>query len=375
MTCVKISLRLLFIFACFQIIANCRIIDAHEVLCRRCGATITKLQNALKEEDTPPTNGESHEIQLDEDLGDVKKLVRLSNGVGQTFDLALFRTAQVKTIPATRSIKDSFFPGYAWRVAECPVCGAFLGWSFDRPAHCHHQETSVTTTTTTADQSKVSAKTNEESHVDIDAILNKAFAFTCLTKSLGYWNVEWCHKKHVTQFHIPGPTLQRNPEYSLGQFDSVVDTGADGKLQPGTRRQIEQKFKNGQKCDETSTGRSSIVTLMCCAQYHNSANLHQSAFIASFREPFICMYELVVCVPELCAIPDFVPKAQSTSASVSTHAQTATSDDAVCASGAPPAKSPRWFYGFDWSALVCEKSSDMSWTRTLRPMLGTGSLM
>ncbi|XP_022788151.1 uncharacterized protein LOC111328060 isoform X3 [Stylophora pistillata] len=41
------------------------------------------------------------------------------------------------TCPQTAFEEHSWFPGYAWRVAVCPQCGAHMGWSFE---HRHLQD-------------------------------------------------------------------------------------------------------------------------------------------------------------------------------------------------------------------------------------------
>ena len=363
-----------FLFVVFFFVTNEDFVNAHEVLCRRCGATITKSANALASDSTPPSNGKDIPIVLEDDTASdaMKKVSRLSNRVGQTFDVALFRTAQVKTVPTTRSIQDSFFPGYAWRVAECPVCGAFLGWSFDRPAHCHSDPHDMPDTSSGSQPALPVRAVANEANVDVGAILNQVFATSCLTKTSSWWHVEYCYKKHVVQYHMDAQ-MKRNPEWSLGKFSHERDTGESSAVESKVKRQVEQEFINGQRCDETNSPRSSTVSLTCCAQYHLGASLHQAPFIASVREPVLCKYEIVICVPELCAIPGFAPKPKEPA--TSTTSTSPTNDDAVCASGNPPKGSPRWFYGFDWSALIEESSSDMTWTRTVRPMVGTGSLM
>jgi Glucosidase II beta subunit-like protein len=274
---------------------------AEEVLCRRCGTTISRLSNVLNPAETPPASSKAEKVRLVDNIEGLESLTRLSNRVGQTFDMALFRTAQVKTVPSTRSIVDSFYPGYAWRVAECPVCGAFLGWSFDRPAECHDHTPDVIPEET---HQKLSEGGNEKKSAPQE-VLDRVFANHCLIKSLGYWNVEWCHKKQITQFHIPGPTLKRDPEYSLGSYPFAKEP--EIKAEAG-RRQIVQRFTGGQRCDETGVSRSTTVSLTCCAQSHQATGgPHQTAFIANFREPSVCSYEMTICVPELCSIAEFLP--------------------------------------------------------------------
>lgn len=51
------------------------------------------------------------------------------NPHGHVFEVGCFATAHVRSIgPASHFF--SWFPGYAWRVALCPGCGAHLGWAY-----------------------------------------------------------------------------------------------------------------------------------------------------------------------------------------------------------------------------------------------------
>ncbi|XP_022788152.1 protein cereblon homolog isoform X4 [Stylophora pistillata] len=73
-------------------------------LCRRCGQDITVVANL--------------------------------NNLGQHFELITVTSANVKSLGEAFE-EHSWFPGYAWRVAVCPQCGAHMGWSFE---HRHLQD-------------------------------------------------------------------------------------------------------------------------------------------------------------------------------------------------------------------------------------------
>jgi len=358
--------------------------DKVDVLCRRCGATITQLNLALPAEEAPPDNGKSDAL-VDNDFDETgnRKLLKFRNKVGQTFDVALFKSAHVNAVAQTRSVQDSFFPGFAWRIAECSTCGAFLGWAYDRPGHCpnHHSHEKPEQPA----KGTVSAE-DAGPATDPEAVLDALFQSNCLQKALVYWHVEWCHKRSIKQFHIAGATMRRDPEYSLGEYSlekgsRIVDSNLN-MLIPGTigvRKMIEHVFTDGQRCDETKQPRSTIVSVTCCTNYHQSLGPLNRPFIASLREPEICKYEMLICVPDLCLIPGFAPPASSktnTAASSQTFPPGgAISDELVCASGRPPRGSPTFFLGFDWSTLVTDKSQDMFWTQTLHPVIGTGQLV
>ena len=55
----------------------------------------------------------------------------------------------------------------------------------------------------------------------------------CSTLSQGWWSYEWCHRRHVRQFHFDRGTRKRDPEWSLGDYSEgrtsvVADVGAAG---------------------------------------------------------------------------------------------------------------------------------------------------
>ncbi|KAH9260347.1 hypothetical protein BASA81_001517 [Batrachochytrium salamandrivorans] len=319
------------------------------VACRKCGAPITKLSSQLP---TLPDHIGTAKTGLMEDGGGIVQTVSVSDDMNQDFDLAVFASARVKSIaPAAAAAefgKDhhSFFPGHAWHAVECPVCSNFLGWGFDRLA-----------LPTTPKQCALTVEA---------AIRADLEPQPCLTRVVtgGYWSVEYCHKLQVTQFH-PVSSTERNPAYSLGQFDPALQqqveptvvTGAPGAM--GKRRQIKQEFVAGQHCDETNLPRSTTVRLVCCANKPGAA--HQ-ALIAAFREPRVCVYEMVVCLPSLCLVEGFLPDnvnpvTVTTAACKALHHHEEEEEE-----GTEGEKGPKRFFALDVnSGVVSESSSDLLW--------------
>jgi len=137
----------------------------------------------------------------------------------------------------------------------------------------------------------------------------------CLTAQKdAWWSFQVCHWQEVRQFHPVTPAEAvglgvavdssgqlRHPEmdWSLGKFVSA----ALGRPVSGRSAQV-HSFDGGQLCDETGGGRRARVQYTCAALPAISANggaLH----VVSIEEPSVCQYELLVHVPELCALPEF----------------------------------------------------------------------
>ncbi|XP_029180705.2 uncharacterized protein LOC114948308 [Acropora millepora] len=102
--------------------------NSDSLLCRRCGHDITyaaKLDNRASKLALRQRN--------DTILGVQQCLVQLfRNPQGQHFELITATSANVK--PHGEAFEEhSWFPGYAWRLAVCPQCGAHVGWSFETP--------------------------------------------------------------------------------------------------------------------------------------------------------------------------------------------------------------------------------------------------
>ena len=233
-----------------------------------------------------------------------------------------------------RSMSDTYFPGYGWRPVECPVCSGHLGWLFDLGSTC---------------------RTNEEIGTENAAQVMRRLGKQCLTKSLGYWIVEWCNREYVKQFHVEGH--QRRPEYSLGAFsESVASVDSDleefQKLPgiPGKRNYHLQRYELGQRCDETNAPRSTRVMAVCCRDHASGVG---DLSIVDFREVAVCSYSIILCVPDLCRVKGFSPVI-------------AEQDDCK----AVPQGAVDSFVALDWSAVVAEFSKEMEWASSIKPVVG-----
>ena len=102
------------------------------------------------------------------------------------------------------------------------------------------------------------AVTNEFSVSDVMARLSRM----CIAFPIDWWSYEWCHQRQVKQFHIEATKrskAKRNPEWSLGMFDSY-EVVMDANGEPS---EIVEYFSGGQNCDENGEARSSEVGLSC----------------------------------------------------------------------------------------------------------------
>lgn len=57
-----------------------------------------------------------------------------TNPHGLTFHIGCYRDAPGCTEAGTATTEFTWFPGYAWRFAECGGCGVHLGWLFTSTA-------------------------------------------------------------------------------------------------------------------------------------------------------------------------------------------------------------------------------------------------
>ncbi|KAJ7337810.1 hypothetical protein OS493_007967 [Desmophyllum pertusum] len=98
------------------------------LLCRKCGHDVAVAANL---------NNIGSKLALrqrnDTILGVKQCLIQLfKNPHGQHFELITATSANIKHHGEAFE-EHSWFPGYAWRLAVCPQCGAHMGWSFEDP--------------------------------------------------------------------------------------------------------------------------------------------------------------------------------------------------------------------------------------------------
>lgn len=174
-----------------------------------------------------------------------------------------------------------------------------------------------------SDEDALGAAANGDAEADkaasAEALLS-ALENQCDTLSAGWWNYEWCHRKHVRQFHVDSGN-QLNPVWSLGRYnhsrDPTVRSEAANEGAPvvDTGSGMVDYFVGGQHCDETGDGRRTAVEFRCCSKEGDSAGAVGNkkakrkmstrskgmATFASIREPSLCSYEVTVCTPLLCS--------------------------------------------------------------------------
>lgn len=142
----------------------------------------------------------------------------------------------------------------------------------------------------------------------------------CVEFPQGWWTYRWCHKQQVTQYHKEKNGEAIGNSWSLGVYDSYK-TGIEMKksklrktdkgtaaVAKGAFEKYSYYFSNGQHCDETKTGRKSVVHVSCChqpAENGKDGQLAQNSmktFIAlqSLKESELCTYEINVCTPLVC---------------------------------------------------------------------------
>ena len=356
------------------------------VVCRKCGNEIAHTDDAF------PTDGLSFlaKTPLEAPREEDPPMSLFTNRVGISFDVASFLKARARPSGAVHA-RDSFFPGYTWRTVNCHVCGSHVGWYFERPDQCrNHQHghggggdgqrqpptnQGTTPTAPVRDSSQAvgggeSASTTLLSRAQ--NILDNVVSGRCLEKNNGYWIVEWCNARKVTQYHLERSVnpMVRHPEYSLGTFSSqrVVVDGPTLKGAPAVRTYVVQEFTNGQRCDETQAPRTSRVNLVCCAASSTAAGSGIGNVVVGYEEKALCAYELTVCLPELCDLPEFMPPGPQREQSEALSAALAKE---VCVAGEDlPAWAPRSFFGLSWSSLVAMQGSEYRWARNLKPVLG-----
>ncbi|KAJ8600584.1 hypothetical protein CTAYLR_008173 [Chrysophaeum taylorii] len=135
----------------------------------------------------------------------------------------------------------------------------------------------------------------------------------CARLNQGWWTYEWCHRRHVRQFHQDHAASAREPDWSLGDF--ARSEGADFPV-GGLNSAVDVFDKGGQRCDETDRGRESRVSFECCdaaprARRSSSSSKSSkttkkktkkgdAAYLTTVDETELCEYSLTVCAPSLC---------------------------------------------------------------------------
>ncbi|XP_068637708.1 protein OS-9 homolog isoform X1 [Aristolochia californica] len=127
----------------------------------------------------------------------------------------------------------------------------------------------------------------------------------CWTRQEGWWNYEFCHLKHLRQFHLEnGKVVQ---EFILGVYDpeataafnhnrSDVSIMKDPRSKDASQRYHAHLLTNGTVCDLTSEPRETEVRFICA---------ESRVLISSVKEIATCKYAIMIHCPMLCKHPMF----------------------------------------------------------------------
>ncbi|KAG2218874.1 hypothetical protein INT45_003941, partial [Circinella minor] len=138
----------------------------------------------------------------------------------------------------------------------------------------------------------------------------------------GYWTYEYCHKKHVRQFHVDRNAIQTDSpqqtphgqSFYLGFFSPTNNNNdKDGSTtttsttnnedmditEPitslrhvGDQRYLTQRWTGGSECDRTGKPRSIEVQFHC--------DMNSNDRISIFQEVTTCQYQMIITTPRLC---------------------------------------------------------------------------
>merc|ERR1712138_202081 len=87
--------------------------------------------------------------------------------------------------------------------------------------------------------SQVTQKTPPDKPETLATLLSK-LGGQCAKLSQGWWTYEWCHRRHVRQFHAQGSKI--DPDWSLGGYSRTVVKGnlgpQDAPADPALARDV-----------------------------------------------------------------------------------------------------------------------------------------
>lgn len=145
-----------------------------------------------------------------------------------------------------------------------------------------------------------SAAAEAEAAAPLPSTLVASLSGACFLRMEDWWTYEYCHGKHVRQFHggAEGGDLD---EFFLGHFNAsraAPDTiHRDAAAAAGDARYVTTTYDGGEPCDLTGAPRSVEVRYVCADGGRDA--LH------AVREPATCAYTLTVGVAALCSHPGF----------------------------------------------------------------------
>ena len=117
---------------------------------------------------------------------------------------------------------------------------------------------------------------------------------SCFYRIEGWWTYEFCHGKHVRQYHQDNAAAKPTTEISLGVFDAPA-TAAAPRHHPARAGEgrLAHVFTGGTPCDLANLARETEVQFTCALGEEVNA-------IASLLEPSTCRYAFTFASPLVC---------------------------------------------------------------------------
>ncbi|GAM21812.1 hypothetical protein SAMD00019534_049870 [Acytostelium subglobosum LB1] len=142
----------------------------------------------------------------------------------------------------------------------------------------------------------------------------------CLLKPGGWWQYEYCHNKHIRQFHM-GKAEKVEAEFSLGVVSKVTRLGHVRGIDPAFIESYNNKeetslpdntpppyyaktYQHGTPCDLVPGQRQTEVRFYC----HDEQSKQPFSFIQEIIEPSSCHYIIRIQTSRMCIHPLFKPK-------------------------------------------------------------------
>eukprot|EP01060_Flectonema_neradi_P011066 TRINITY_DN18130_c0_g1_i1.p1 TRINITY_DN18130_c0_g1~~TRINITY_DN18130_c0_g1_i1.p1 ORF type:complete len:229 (+),score=24.10 TRINITY_DN18130_c0_g1_i1:62-748(+) len=125
------------------------------------------------------------------------------------------------------------------------------------------------------------------------SVITKNLNKRCVVHAEGWWTYEYCHGKHVVQYHMDtkGKVF---PKYSLGTGPSNLSLHRDGEGVYFSSTSTE-----GDVCDITGLPRSTVVQYRCPT---SGASTTSQELQLTLKEVRTCSYLVTVSIRELCPI-------------------------------------------------------------------------
>lgn len=134
--------------------------------------------------------------------------------------------------------------------------------------------------------------TSQSSNVTASRLLS-TMEGSCLRRPEGWWEFEFCYKKHVRQYHVEDRKYVA--DFSLGKFqgkeEDLVVIAEDGD-----EPRVEIEYEGGTECDTTTNAKRATTIKLICGD--------TPAFL-NVVEDRTCHYVFTVQTPALCKHPEF----------------------------------------------------------------------